>query len=140
MSEEEWMQPHRRFAFLAGVSALIFAAPAWAQDTADSASDPQAETRTGAPQALIEDIVVRARKKGAAERAQDVPIALAAVSGAQIEAMFAQDVTDIGMTMPNVRLDDGGSFPGVSNYTIRGMGFNSTIASVEPTVGTFVDG
>jgi iron complex outermembrane receptor protein len=39
-----------------------------------------------------------------------------------------------------VRLDDGGAFPGVSNYTIRGMGFNSTIASVEPTVGTFVDG
>jgi outer membrane receptor protein involved in Fe transport len=44
------------------------------------------------------------------------------------------------MTMPNVRLDDAGAFPGVANYTIRGMGFNSTIASVEPTVGTFVDG
>ena len=133
------MQLHRKFAFLAGVSALIFAVPAHAQDTAAKDSD-QTEASRGGASALIEDIVVRARKKGVAERAQDVPIALAAVTGAQIDAMHAQDLTDIGMTMPNVRLDDGGSFPGVSNYTIRGMGFNSTIASVEPTVGTFVDG
>lgn len=134
------MHLHRKFAFLAGASALIFAVPAQAQDAATKGSDQQAEASQGGAQALIEDIVVRARKKGAAERAQDVPIALAAVNGAQIDAMHAQDLTDVGMTMPNVRLDDGGAFPGVANYTIRGMGFNSTIASVEPTVGTFVDG
>ncbi|MBV1686907.1 TonB-dependent receptor [Novosphingobium sp. G106] len=133
------MKLHNRFVYLAGASALIFAVPAQAQDNAAKDSD-QAEARQGSAQSLIEDIVVRARKKSAAERAQDVPIALTAVSGAQIEAMFAQDLTDVGMTIPNVRLDDGGAFPGVSNYTIRGMGFNSTIASVEPTVGTFVDG
>ncbi|MCW1431282.1 TonB-dependent receptor [Novosphingobium sp. JCM 18896] len=131
---------HSKFAFLAGASALLFAVPAQAQDAASAPAAQETEARQGSAAALIDDIVVRARKKGAAERAQDVPIALTAVSGAQIEAMFAQDLTDVGMTMPNVRLDDGGAFPGVSNYTIRGMGFNSTIASVEPTVGTFVDG
>jgi outer membrane receptor protein involved in Fe transport len=118
-------------------ASLVAATPAHAQDA--GGATPQVEEGRGA-QAMIEDIVVRARKKSNAERAQDVPIALTAVSGNQIEAMFATDLTDVGQTMPNVRLDDGGSFPGVSNYTIRGMGFNSTIASVEPTVGTFVDG
>lgn len=119
----------------------LLATPAYAQSAQEPGATeaPAAEEHAGA-QAMMDEIVVRARKKGAAESAQDVPIALAAVSGVQIEAMHAQDLTDIGMTMPNVRLDDGGAFPGVSNYTIRGMGFNSTIASVEPTVGTFVDG
>jgi len=126
-----------KFHLLAG-AAILAATPLHAQE---STTEPQAaEQNRGAAGAMIEDIVVRARKKSAAERAQDVPIALTAVSGNQIEAMFAVDITDVGQTMPNVRLDDGGSFPGVSNYTIRGMGFNSTIASVEPTVGTFVDG
>ena len=123
---------------LLACASLVAIAPAHAQDAAAPAA--QAEEGRSAAQAMIEDIVVRARKKSAAERAQDVPIALSAVSGAQIEAMFATDLTDVGQTLPNVRLDDGGAFPGVSNYTVRGMGFNSTIASVEPTVGTFVDG
>jgi outer membrane receptor protein involved in Fe transport len=125
---------------LAGASTLFaVTGQAQAQDTANTASS-EAKAPEGAAQAIIDDIVVRARKKSAAERAQDVPIALTAVSGAQIEATFATNLTDVGMTMPNVRLDDGGAFPGVANYTVRGMGFNSTIASVEPTVGTFVDG
>jgi len=112
----------------------IYAVPVMAQD-AESGSDSG-----GTAKAMMSDIVVTARKKSAAERAQDVPIALTAVSGAQIEAQHAVTLTDVGMSMPNVRLDDGGAFPGVSNFTVRGMGFNSTIASVEPTVGLFVDG
>lgn len=122
---------------LAFVSAMAFVPAA---GHAQEAPADEAEARQGAARTVIEDIVVTARKKSAAERAQDVPIALTAVSGAQIEASFAKNLTDVGMTMPNVRLDDGGAFPGVSNFTVRGMGFNSTIASVEPTVGLFVDG
>jgi iron complex outermembrane receptor protein len=112
------------------------AMPAWAQN-AEAGDAAQAGS---AVQAVVSDIVVTARKKSAAERVQDVPIAVSAVSGAQIEATHAVTLTDVGMSMPNVRLDDGGAFPGVSNFTVRGMGFNSTIASVEPTVGLFVDG
>src|SRR5690606_319443 len=90
--------------------------------------------RGGAARAVIEEVMVTARKKSAAESAQNVPVTLTAVSGDQIEAMFATSLTEVGMTMPNVRLDDAGAFPGAANYTVRGMGFNSTIASVEPTV------
>lgn len=107
--------------------------------------------RTGKPKVLspppppvapaaIADIVVSARKKGAAERAQDVPISLSAVNGDQIEADHAKNLTDIGVRLPNVRLDTIGVFPGIANYTIRGVGFNSSIASTEPAVGLFSDG
>jgi outer membrane receptor protein involved in Fe transport len=94
----------------------------------------------GAARTVLEEVVVTARKKGVAELAQDVPVTLTAVSGTQIEAMFAKNLSDVGLSMPNVRLDTAGAFPGAANYTVRGMGFNSTIASVEPTVGVFVDG
>lgn len=114
--------------------------PALVPGAAYAQAEQSEEQARGAASTMFDEITVTARKKSSAERAQDVPIALTAVSGAQIEAMFAANLTDVGMTMPNVRLDDGGSFPGVSNFTVRGMGFNSTIASVEPTVGLFVDG
>jgi iron complex outermembrane recepter protein len=137
------MLPTYKRLCLASASLLVIAAaPALAQEVEPTSEQDQdaRPAAQGSAQAIIDEIVVYARKKSGAERAQDVPIALTALSGAQIEAAFANDLTDVGMTMPNVRLDDGGAFPGVSNFTIRGMGFNSTIASVEPTVGTFVDG
>lgn len=33
-----------------------------------------------------------------------------------------------------------GTFRGVANWSIRGLGINSSIASIDPAVGTFVDG
>ena len=116
------------------------AASAQATPTAPSSSASSRGAPESAAQTIMDDVIVTARKKSAAERAQDVPVTLTAVSGAQIEAMHARNLTEVGQTMPNVRLDDAGAFPGTQNYTIRGMGFNSTIASVEPTVGVFVDG
>ncbi len=104
--------------------------------TAGAQTDPSKGSRATR---LLEEVVVSARKKSAGENAQSVPLTLTAVSGDQIEAAFISDLTELGYTMPNVRLDES-SFPGVANYTIRGMGFISTIASAEPTVGVFVDG
>lgn len=130
------------FGLLGCASFLAISAPALAQQEPPPAQEAPQEQQAGqgGAQAMIQDIVVRARKKSVAESAQSVPVSLTALSGDQIEAMFANDLTDVGQSMPNVRLDDAGAFPGVANFTIRGMGFNSTIASVEPTVGTFVDG
>lgn len=116
----------------AGCIAAMVSVPAVADQGAGT-SAPRAS------QVLIENIVVTARKKSAGESAQDVPATLTAVSGDQLEAAFITDLTQLGNVMPNVNLDEA-AFPGIANYTIRGMGFNSTIASAEPTVGTFVDG
>ena len=37
-------------------------------------------------------------------------------------------------------LDDVGTTKGVANFSIRGLGINSSIPSIDPTVGIFVDG
>ena len=46
----------------------------------------------------------------------------------------------IGFSAPSVQLEDVGTQRGYANFSIRGLGINSSIPSVDPTVGVFVDG
>ncbi len=94
----------------------------------------------GAVDAVTNDeIVVTATKRGDV-LAQDVPGALTAFSNEQLEALNFDDLASLTYTMPNVQLEDIGTAPGVANFGIRGIGINSSIPSVDPTVGVFVDG
>lgn len=99
-----------------------------------------AEAQDGAAGALLEEIVTTARKRSKAEAVQDVPIAVTAFGAAQLEALFVTKIDDLSYMMPNVQLEAVGTFPGVQNFSIRGQGINSSIPSVDPTVGVFVDG
>ena len=47
---------------------------------------------------------------------------------------------DLSFSTPNVQLDGVGTSPGVANFSIRGQGINSSIPSIDPTVGVFIDG
>ncbi len=94
----------------------------------------------GSAGALLEEIVTTARKKSSAEAVQDVPVAVTAFGAAQLDALFVKKIEDLSYTMPNVQLESVGTFPGVQNFSIRGQGINSSIPSVDPTVGVFVDG
>jgi len=90
---------------------------------------------------LLEEVVVVAQKKGFGESAQDVPISISAFSGEQAEAMFAVNLTDIGLMTPNASLTEVGTFPGVANFVIRGMGtVGQSIPSADPAVGVSIDG
>ncbi len=93
----------------------------------------------GAVEAIDEEIVVTATKRGDAI-AQDVPLAITAYSGEQLQALNFQDLQSLSYTMPNVQLEDVGTAKGVANFSIRGIGINSSIPSVDPAVGVFVDG
>jgi iron complex outermembrane receptor protein len=84
--------------------------------------------------------VTVARKRSEAEAVQDVPIAVTAYGAEQIEALFVQKLDDLSHLMPNVQLEQIGTFPGVQSFSIRGQGINSSIPSVDPTVGVFIDG
>ena len=99
-----------------------------------------AVAQEGAAGALLEEIVTVARKKSAAESVQDVPVAVTAFGAEQLDALFVTNVEDLSYVMPNVQLESVGTFPGVQNFSIRGQGINSSIPSVDPTVGVFVDG
>ena len=109
----------------AACAAAVLAAAA----PAPAAEDPE-----------LEELTVTARKQNQAETLQDVPLAASVYSGAELEARFADDLKDLSFAAPNVSLEDVGTTRGVANFTIRGLGTNSSIPSIDPTVGVFVDG
>ncbi|KGB56300.1 TonB-dependent receptor precursor [Sphingopyxis sp. LC81] len=119
--------------YLLLASALLWPGSAFAQNEAASQSDR-------ATSALSEDIVVTATKKGYGENVQDVPIAVTAYGEAQLDAKFVQNLQSLSYDVPNVQLEDVGSTPGYANFSIRGLGINSSIPSIDPTVGVFIDG
>lgn len=88
--------------------------------------------------ALIEEVTVTARKKE--ESSQDVPLSITALNEAQLEILKFRDFNDISVGIPNLAADDIGTTKGTANFSIRGLGINSSIASVDPTVGIFLDG
>lgn len=88
---------------------------------------------------ILEEVVVSGRKMGKLEAVQDVPLAVSAFGAAQLEAAFVRNVEDLSFSAPNVSLDSVGVTPGIQNFVIRGLGLNSSIPSIDPTVGLFVD-
>lgn len=86
-----------------------------------------------------DEIIVTATKRGEA-RAQDLPIALNAFGEDDLRARNVEDLQSLSYAMPNVQLEDIGTARGIANFSIRGVGINSSIASVDPAVGVFVDG
>ncbi len=86
-----------------------------------------------------DEIVVTANKRGAAV-AQDLPMALNVFGADDLRARNVEDLQSLSYAMPNVQFEDIGTARGIANFAIRGVGVNSSIASVEPAVGVFVDG
>lgn len=97
-----------------------------------------AQEESNASSALLEEVVVTARKRQ--ESILDVPIAVTAFNSDQLDVLKVRDIQSLAVGMPNVAFDDIGTTRGVANFSIRGLGVNSSIPSIDPTVGTFVDG
>ena len=117
-----------------GLSALSLAIAS----TAISVQAQEENQRRSASQLLLEEVVVTARKRQ--EGSQDVPLSITAYGSEQLEALKVRDVTNLAVGMPNVALDDVGTSKGTANFSIRGLGINSSIPSIDPTVGLFIDG
>ena len=118
-----------------GLMPLTLAAVAGALPPAAQAQETQ---RRAGSATLLEEVVVTARKRE--EGSQDVPLAITAFGADQIEALKIRDLTNLSVGMPNVALDDVGTTRGTANFSIRGLGINSSIPSIDPTVGVFVNG
>ena len=93
-----------------------------------------------ATQTVLEEVLVTAQKKSSAQEVQDTSIAITAYGGDQLEALKVRDLKGLSYSMPNVALEDVGTSRGTANFAIRGLGINSSIPSIDPTVGVFVDG
>jgi len=90
--------------------------------------------------ALLEVIEIKARKMKNAESIQETPLAISAFGEKQLDALHVSSLSDLSFSSPNVQFDEIGTIPGVQNFSFRGQGINSSIPSVDPTVGTFIDG
>jgi len=89
---------------------------------------------TAGAQAL-EEVIVTAQKR--VESAQDVPIAIHAISGEQLRVTGAGNLEGLSDSIPNVDVADS---PGLTRVVIRGLGSGTGNAGFEQSVGMFVDG
>ncbi|WP_027949141.1 TonB-dependent receptor [Haliea salexigens] len=128
--------PHRmkKTPLAIGVSALLGTVMAASFSTASQA---QQEARRSTS-ALLEEVVVTARKRE--EGSQEVPLSISALGADQLDALKIRDLTNLSVRLPNVALDDVGTARGTANFSIRGLGVNSSIPGIDPTVGVVVDG
>lgn len=125
------------YALMAGVAPLAMPV-AWAQSTlgtGEAAADDGA-ART-APSGGIEDIVVTARRR--AESLQKVPVAVTAVTSAELEARSTGSISEVAAFTPNLRFSESSRGGVISNVTLRGQSnVNNTIAN-DPAVGIYFD-
>ena len=114
-----------------GLIATLAAAnmtPAFAQDAAIAAAD---DNNAGT------DIVVTAQKR--AERLQDVPLAVTAVSADALSNRQINDSASLVQAVPSLTFQQGAT-PTNSSFRIRGIGTALFGQGVESSVSTVVDG
>src|ERR1700760_2169081 len=95
------------------------------------AADPGA----AADEAAIGEIIVTARRRE--ESLQDVPIAVTALGGEQLNQLQVYSVKDIAAYAPGLNINSDSA--GRSFVSIRGIG-TTLINTVQPGVGIFLDG
>ena len=103
--------------------------------------DLSAQERDGLSGAVLEEITVTARRR--AENLQDVPVAVTAFQGADLERRDVGDISVLSDLAPNVTLKPTASLSGASNasaFFIRGVGQTDFAVTTDPGVGTYLDG
>lgn len=128
------MQFNKLMLTSASAAVLLFA-PAHAQEEAQPES-----SRESAIERVLGTVTVTATKKADVEDVQTVPVAMTAYNADTLDALNVTTLESLSYSAPNVSLDDVGTARGTANFAIRGLGVNSSIPSIDPAVGVFIDG
>lgn len=107
-----------------GIAAV--STPAFAQEAAEDDSSGLAE------------IIVTARK--VEENLQDVPVAVTAFSGDDLEKQNIQRVENLANFTPGLRMVQAQSTPTALTIALRGQVQTDILVTLDPSVGTYVDG
>ena len=88
----------------------------------------------------IEEIIVTARKKE--EPLQETPVTITAITDTKIQKLYATDLQDIGMSVPNLLINAAasGSFSNSAAVFMRGIGNSDIDSTIDPPIGIFIDG
>ena len=126
-----WNSLRTRRAALAALAASTavagLAAPAFAQEASAASEDD------GSDQAIL----VTARRRE--ENLINVPIAITAISGDQLAAQGAADITALAETVPNVTLESSRATNSTLSAFIRGVGQQDPVSGFEQGVGLYLD-
>ena len=112
------------------------AKPATQEGTKPTTQDNQ-QTQATAATASDEIIIVSSRRRN--ELLLDVPIAVTAYSGEQLDRAGALDITDVADTTPNVTLEVSRGTNSTLTPFIRGIGQQDPVAGFEQGVGLYLD-
>ncbi|WOR15054.1 TonB-dependent receptor [Hyphomonas sp. FCG-A18] len=118
---------------MSGVSVAMIA-------TAGLANAQETQSDSNAVDRVLGTVTVTATKKTDVEDVQSVPVSVTAFNDETLDALKVRDLQSLSFSTPNVSLDDIGTSRGTANFQIRGLGVNSSIPSIDPTVGVFIDG
>ena len=130
---------------LAVLSAL-YGTAAWSTDTATDATATASATAAADNEGdSLQEVTVTATRREAS--AQDLPMSITAVSGAQLESAGIQDVAGLAHSMAGISYTDKGPFSDVngSSLIIRGLNSEATAGQlalatpIVPPVATYVD-
>ena len=114
----------------AGACAL---APLTAQAQVSPAASPA--TSTAGDETRLQEIVVTAQRRS--ESMQQVPIAVSAVTGAQLAQRGIGDSLSLAQSVPNLDISQNGT---VLTLYMRGVGSNASDPNDESSVAFYVDG
>ena len=120
-------------------AAALFTSPAVAQENpaTSPAAASNAQTQATPAAGSDEQIVVTARRRN--ELLLDVPVAVTAYSGEQLDRRGALDITDVAATTPNVTLEVSRGTNSTLSPFIRGIGQQDPVAGFEQGVGLYLD-
>ena len=118
-----------RGTLMAGICAGAIAVPANAQDTQESADDPTLDDNT---------IIVTATQRAA--DVQDIPIAVTAVTPAQLERQGINNIQTLGTVAPSFNIQSSQTESQGTSIRIRGIGTTGNNIGLESAVGVFIDG
>ncbi len=85
----------------------------------------------------VEEITVTARRRE--ESLQDVPLAISAIGGEQLENTGAPDIIAVAQTVPNLTLEVSRGTNTTLTAFIRGVGQQDPVAGFEAGVGLYID-
>lgn len=127
---------------LIGTSVLAFLAASGTSALAQPVPSSSSEAPSEVDEEEVEgaEILVFGRLRGVGESVQKVPIAITALDSEMLRAANSIDIADLGSLAPNVQTPLVGNTAAFPNFSIRGIGVNTSLRSVDPAVNIIQDG